>query len=370
MNGEGMGFSVRQLFYALASFFAITFLLYFGRPVVVPLAFALLISLILYPVAKFFEKHGSSRIWSTLWTIVAVTVVILGITYLFSAQIIRILREFDDFKMKLNDVLASVVTFLNEKVSLMPTIEEEDVKDFGRKWFSGQSRGILANTLNSTALFITNLVLTIIYTFLILLYRGGLKKAFTKFASPDKREYYSNMINRMQHVGQQYLSGMFILILILGVLNSLGLFLIGIDYPLFFGFLAAFLAIVPYVGTTLGGAIPTIYAFMIYDSYWYPLGVILLFWFIQIVEGNFLNPKIVGGNLNLNALVAILALISGGLIWGIPGMILFLPYMAIFKVACEHYNELKPISYILRDDLYKDNNEIPVTKRIKKIFKK
>lgn len=366
-----MSFSIRQLFFALSSVLGIIVLLHLGQTVFVPLAFALLISFILYPVCSYLERLGVGRMWAILWTILGVVLLIFGITYLFSTQIINIVREFDHFREKLNGVLAGVTNFLNNKISLMPDLNEDNLKELSKQWFSDKSGGFVTNTLNSTALFFTGVTLTIIYTFLLLLYRKGLKNAFVNFAAEDKRDQYASMINNMQRVGQKYLTGMFILIMILGVLNSCGLLLIGIDYAFFFGFLAAFLAIIPYVGTTLGGAIPALYAFMNYESYWYPLGVVLMFWIIQIVEGNFLNPKIVGGNLNLNALVAILALISGGLVWGIPGMILFLPYTAILKVACEHYKELSPLSYVLKDDLYKKHEpETAVEKKIKKMFKK
>ncbi|UII30278.1 AI-2E family transporter [Fulvivirga ulvae] len=366
-----MSFSIRQLFFALSSVLGIIALLHLGRTAIVPLAFALLISFILYPICSYLEKLGTGRMWAIVWTILGVVLLIFGIAFLFSTQIINIVREFDDFKEKLNDVVAGVTNFLNNKISLIPELNEESLREMSQRWFSDKSGGLVTNTLNNTALFLTGITLTIIYTFLLLLYRRGLKKAFVNFAAEDKREQYASMIDNMQRVGQKYLTGMFILIMVLGVLNSCGLLLIGIDYAFFFGFLAAFLAIVPYVGTTLGGAIPALYAFMNYESYWYPAGVILMFWFIQVLEGNFLNPKIVGGNLNLNALVAIMALISGGLVWGIPGMILFLPYMAIFKVACEHYKELSPISYVLKDDLYKKHDkETAVERKIKKIFKK
>lgn len=370
-EGENkLHFSIRHIFYVLASFFGIIFLLYFGRPVLVPLAFAFLLSLILYPVSRFFERHGVSRMWSTSWTLILVVLLILGITVLFSTQIIKILQEFDDFKGKLNSLLSSVIAFLNERLPMEADIEEQNLSEMGRRWFSGQS-GIVTTTVSRTALIITNIILMVIYTFLILLYRSGLKRAFVKFAAAEKREYYALMVTDMQRVGQKYITGMFILMLILGVLNSLGLFLLGIDYALFFGFFAALLALIPYIGTTLGGAIPALYALMHYESYWYPVGVVLIFWFIQVIESNILNPKIVGGNLNLNALVAILALIFGGLIWGIPGMVLFLPYLAIFKVACEHYAELEPLSYVLKDNLYKEHDqESGLEKKIKKIYGK
>nr|WP_237390623.1 AI-2E family transporter [Fulvivirga sediminis] len=366
-----MSFSIKKVFYVLAVLFGISALLFFGRPVIVPMAFALLISFILYPVCRFIEAKGVGRLWSILWTMLGVALFLVGLITLFGSQIVKIMQDFTDFSNRLHEILASLTSFINEKVSILPNVSENDIMDMSKDWFSSKGNKLVGAMLNNTSEFITGFVLTVIYAFLLLLYRNGLKRAFVNFAASDKQEDYAHMIDNMQRVGQKYLTGMFTLIVILGALNSIGLLLLGIDYAIFFGYLAAFLAIIPYVGTLIGGAIPTLYAFMNYDSIWYPLGVVLIFWFVQMLEGNFLSPKIVGGNLNLNALVAIIALIIGGSVWGIPGMILFLPFTAVFKVACEHYKQLKPISYLLRNDLYKkEENEGSLKKKMQKILKK
>jgi predicted PurR-regulated permease PerM len=68
------------------------------------------------------------------------------------------------------------------------------------------------------------------------------------------------------------------------------------------------------------------------------------------VEGNFLTPKIVGGSMHINALAAILALILGNFIWGIAGMILFLPMMAMFRIVCQYYEGLHPLAMFISDE--------------------
>ena len=106
---------------------------------------------------------------------------------------------------------------------------------------------------------------------------------------------------------------MILLIIIIGLANSIGLWIIGIDNPFLFGFLGAILSIVPYVGTALGAIIPVLYAFVSYDSLWPAIAVAILFWAVQLISDNFLSPKIVGGSLHINALTAILSLIIGAL---------------------------------------------------------
>lgn len=171
------------------------------------------------------------------------------------------------------------------------------------------------------------------------------------FGDEENRKKILRMLKNIQNVGYRYISGMFLLIIILGFANSIGLWIIGIDSPFLFGFLAAILSIVPYIGTTVGATLPVLYAFMTSDSIWIPIAVILLFWVIQTVESNFLSPRIVGGVLNVNALVAILSLLIGASVWGIAGMILFLPFAAILKVICEEFEQLKPIAMLISNDI-------------------
>jgi len=148
-----------------------------------------------------------------------------------------------------------------------------------------------------------------------------------------------------------------LVILILGVLNSLGLWLIGIRYAAFWGFLAACLAIIPYIGTTLGGFLPFIYALATTGTLWQPAAVVLLYSSVQTLEGNFITPNVVGNSVSINPLAAIIFLFIGGMIWGISGLILALPFVAVLKVVMEHITPLRPVSELLSSDLYSDSDK-------------
>jgi predicted PurR-regulated permease PerM len=117
----------------------------------------------------------------------------------------------------------------------------------------------------------------------------------------------------------------------------------------FAALLAAFLALIPYAGTFLGAALPILYAFVSYNALWMPISIGLFFWAVQFVEANFLTPKIVGGKLQINALTSILSIIIGASVWGIAGMILFLPFAAMLKVICDAHTPLQPVALFLGD---------------------
>jgi predicted PurR-regulated permease PerM len=216
-----------------------------------------------------------------------------------------------------------------------------------KNWLNESAGKLLSQTFNSTAQIIFGLITTIIFTFLILIYRKGLVLALISFFPKEHREKAFKMFKTVQQVGQKYLLGMMVVMVILGFVNSVGLWIIGIDSPFLFGFLAAVLAIIPYAGTFLGAAIPILYSFISYDSIWMPITITVFFWFVQFIESNYLSPRIVGGNLKINAFTSIFSIIIGASVWGIAGMILFLPFAAMLKVVCEKYEVLKPIALLM-----------------------
>ena len=352
-----MSLSFQKLFFALATLFVLFAILILAKIILIPLGLALLISFILLPLAKKLEAWGMNKIFAAFFSILTMVLLIGGTVFFFSNQIVELSKAFSDFQNKITDLFTDVLLYVNNHLSFVSDIQREGLVNQIRDWLKASAILLVTNTFNSTAAFFAGLLATIVYTFLILIYRNGFTQAFIQFSPHDKSDRVLNMFKKVQKVGQKYLSGMFILILVLGFANSIGLWIIGIDSPFLFGFLAATLSIVPYVGTTLGASIPVLYAFMANDTLWVPLAVIFLFWSVQLIETNILSPKIVGGSLKVNALAAILSLIVGALVWGVVGMILFMPFAAMLKVICEEYEELRPIALLIGSQNIEGNDD-------------
>jgi len=344
-----MNLSFQKIFYSIAIVFAIFAILIFAQPILVPLSVSLLMSFILLPLAKKFESWRINRIPAVFLSIFAVTIIVGGVIYFFSTQIINLSEEFSMFKEKILGVFADVTLYANNNLKFVPNLGKYEITDQIKSWVNNSAGSLLSKTFNSTASIIAGLLITIVFTFLLLIYRKGLTQAFVLFFPKDKRATALKMFKNVQQVGQKYLLGMATIILILGFVDSIGLWIIGIDNPFLFGFLAAFLAIIPYVGTVLGASIPVLYAFVTFESTWPAVAVAIFFWGVQVIENNILTPKIVGGRLKVNALIAILSIITGASVWGVAGMILFLPFASMLKVVCEEYEELKPIALLIGD---------------------
>ncbi len=354
-----MNLSFQKIFYVIASSFGLIAILIFAKAILIPLAFALLLAFILFPLVKRFQRKGMGVIFATFLSMFIVTIVLAAGIFLFSTQIIGLSEEFYAFQNKLVNVFAEVTAYINSNINFIDNLEGDDLIGEVKTWLNESAGMLVKQTFSGTAAFLTGFVSTVIFTFLILIYYSGLTHAFVMFYPPEKRPRAARLFKSVQQVGQKYLVGMVMIIIILGIVNSVGLMIIGIDNPFLFGFLAAILAIIPYVGTVVGAAIPILYAFISYDNIWMPIAVALMFWLVQLVEANFLTPKVVGGSLKINALTAILSIIIGASIWGVAGMILFLPFAAMLKVVCAEYDELKPVALLIGEQGEEDDKPTP-----------
>ncbi len=158
-----------------------------------------------------------------------------------------------------------------------------------------------------------------------------------------------SVVSEIQKVTQNYVVGMITVITILAALNAFGLWIVGLENALFFGVFAAILAIIPYIGIIIGSLPAVLFAFLFSTSLVQPFAVIGVFAVIQFLEGNFITPNIVGSRVSINPFIAILALLIGGEVWGISGMILFVPFLGIIKCIFDQVEGLRPLGYLFGD---------------------
>ena len=147
-----------------------------------------------------------------------------------------------------------------------------------------------------------------------------------------------------------FIKGMLVVYLIVGILNSVGLYLLGIPHAFLFGFIASILTFIPYVGILVASLLPISITWITYNSIWYPLGVVGIFMLVQYLEANLIFPLAVSSRLKINALVTIVVIIAGGIIWGVAGMILFIPFLGILKLVADRTPSLKTLALILGGD--------------------
>jgi predicted PurR-regulated permease PerM len=326
-------------------------ILWLGKPIIVPLAAGLLLSFILLPAVNFLERKSFPKFLAILVTILALIGVVGTVIFLYSKQIIQIIEQLGSFQKQLIDTVNKIVGVINENLDLKDELKVPDVFDKAKEVV--EKNEFLPQVIGGILKSLGNILLFIVFAILFLNYRKGLLEAVKNFGKDETAQNnLEHAIVEASKIGRNYVLGNLLLIIVLTIINTTGLLIIGIDYPLFFGFLPALFCIIPYIGSLMGASIVLIFAMFNYDSIFYPISVIGLFWFSQLLESNVLNPKIIGENLKLNVLFVIIFLMIGQLMWGVAGLILAVPMMAIFKVYCKHFENLKPISKLIGTEVH------------------
>ena len=372
MNGNSINLQRIAAFLFIAV--VVTWIFIIGKELISPLIFGLMLALMIKPVVNFWAKYIRSAVLSVIFTFLVIILPLIGVSYLIGWQSASIYSQMPSISKKVEDGLGDTFRWMDKKFKLkrgesedivMESLEEIKGSGGGKsinkpttksEAKAQQSGKVIGTGVRISSSFLTGFLITLVYTFLLLLYRSAISKFFLVQFGRDIRHHAYNYLLDVQQVTQNYLYGLLKLMLILGTLNSLGLWAIGLEYAFFFGFLAAFLAIIPYVGTIIGGILPFAYSLATTDEWWQPVSVIVLFSFIQLIDGNFITPKVAGSSLKLNPLVSIFILFAGGLIWGIAGMVLALPLMAIFKTTCYYIPFLRPVSLLLSSELFDKGN--------------
>ncbi|MFK7932012.1 MAG: AI-2E family transporter [Saprospiraceae bacterium] len=348
--------SLQKLAYFMVIVGITIYVLCIGQAFFAPLLFAVLFAFMLIPLCNFFEHYTKSRVLGILCSYSVVVLPIIGAIFMFSYQFFKVFADFSLVTETLVERANETIMWVEEELDITP--------DSGREWLMENAADVMdapidlvGSSLTSSTTVVFNIFLIFLYTFFFLLYRSALQNYFLIQFSEERRAEAMRMMDGIQQVAQKYLFGMMIVIVILGFCNSIGLSIIGIDYAFFWGFLAAFLAIIPYIGTTLGGLLPFLYAIATTGTFWQPAAVIVLFGTVQTIEGNLITPNVVGGTVNVNPLAAIISLILGGMMWGISGLILAIPMIAILRITFHYIDSLKPVSLLLGSDLY-SNSEV------------
>jgi len=200
---------------------------------------------------------------------------------------------------------------------------------------------------------LSDIILLPVFIFFLLIYRDHLAVFITKVFSKQDNGFLLDKLTSIRKIVHAYIMGAGKVMMILAVINTGVLFALGIKHAIFFGVLAGMLNIIPYLGPSLGVILPFTFALMTKDSLFYPFAIVVAFTLIQLLEGGFLTPKITGSNVNLNALVTFIGLLIGGAIWGVTGMILIIPSIAILKQLFELSPDTQPYAYLFGEE---DNN--------------
>ncbi|GAB2570452.1 AI-2E family transporter [Spirosoma areae] len=359
----------------LISLVIIAYSLHALAGLLIPLVFAILFSVLLFPLVQRLENWRVPRVLAIMLCLLLALGVLTVLFWAISVQISSFAEVFPQFAKRANEYINSIRTFADEQLNIDRKRQVDEIRKYLNQALT-EGGAILTSTLLATTSLLSNAFLILLFGFFFLLYRDFFRSFFYKVFSNTRRSKVDRVLAGIYDVVKDYLAGLVLVILIIGTLMTIGLLILGVDYAVFFGFLGACLVLIPYFGISLGSLLPAAYTLITQDNPLKALGVIGVFLFVQALEGNFITPYIVGSKVSINPLAAIIVLILWENVWGLPGLVLALPMTAILKVIFDSVGPLKPYGFLIGEaekprppikNLQELADQLP--KRVKKVGK-
>ena len=353
-------------------FLVLFFICYFinvAQNILIPFAFACLLSVFLLPVVNFFQLNKVPRVLSIAFAIILSIGFIVGVIYFLSSQIASFMQDIPSIKQHLNDHFISLQNWVKEKFHISFQEQNEYLNEQADK-LRETGTGYISHTFFSITEAIMLVILMPIYTFLLLFYKDHIRNFLFSVFKQQHAPGIRNVLSQTKLMIRSYMTGLLIEMAIVATANSMGLILIGIKYAIFFGVFAAVLNLIPYIGMFTATLFTVLVSLTTTDNTSNVLWIIIVFYSVHIVDVNFLMPRIVASRLRVNALISILGVVIGGALTGISGLFLSIPVIAFTKIVCDEVEELKPWGLLMGDEttyskkskLYKRLEKISIKK--------
>lgn len=319
---------------------------YTAQSLLVPLLFSILISIMLYPLARLFEKMRFGKAFSALLSVIVAIIIISGLGWFIVYESILIGRDASAITDKVLSALEGLERWGQDTFGIERNQVMDQLREQGNKALENAG-SVITSTFGSIGSTVASAVLVPLFSFFLLYYRVFFREFFFKAFKSVPKQKVHDTLNRIYEVVQSYFLGLITVMGIVAVLNTIGLMVMGIDYAWFFGTLASLLMLLPYIGIAIGSILPALFALATKDSAWYAVGVVAWFQVVQFLEGNIITPNIVGSKVSINPLMAIISILLGGMLFGLAGLILALPFVATVKVIFDAIPSMEAYGFLI-----------------------
>lgn len=316
------------------------------RNYLAPLSLGILFAYLLFPLANFFEKHGVARILANLFAIIIGLSVFYGLGFFIYKQFGIFIDDLPSLKIRASANVHKIVVSIENIFGVAAGELKMEANKLIAGFLNNPEEGI-KSAIGPTFFTLFTILIMPVYIFFLLFYRNKFKEFMLMLVPYNKHALADRIINEINTLAVRYVTGMFIVVSILVILNVTGFYIIGLHHALLLGILAAIMNFIPYYGTIIGYIFPILMSIFVMDSPIFVFLIIIQFIIVQFTENNILTPNIVGAHVNLNPFMIILSITLGGFVWGLPGMIIAVPFAAMLRVLGENIDELKPLGFLL-----------------------
>lgn len=264
---------------------------------------------------------------------------LLGVLFYSSGK--GFAASFPDYAQKMNTLLNSIL----EKFHLAKT--NWDPWAWSKSIDGSKAAALIVNTMNEIFSFFSTFILFFVFLIFMLTGRGKLKAKVEKSFNPARASKVNEILDNIDGQVQKYLIIKTAISLLSGFLTMVVLLIFGVRYAVVFGFLTFILNFIPSLGSIMAIGISALIAAFQFGSLFPAIWIFIVLVSLDLFTGNFLEPKLMGHGLGLSPLAVLFALFFWGWLWGIPGMILAVPIMAIIKIICGTVPSLRFVAEIM-----------------------
>ncbi len=327
-------------------------ILYIAQGIIVPVIFSVFFAIVLNPIVNLLVRLKFNRVIAIALSLTLALILLVVIGTFLVSQTARFSESWPLLLQKFTEYLNQSVSWASDYFNINPQKVANWIE------VTNISGSTVSKTLLNIGSGVVALLLIPVYVFMILYYQPLLVDFFHKLFGSGNRLKVNDIITQTKIIVQRYLSGLVIETIIIATLNSVSLLILGIEYAILLGIIGSLLNLIPYLGGLVAVAMPMMIAVVTKSSAWYALYVLVLYYIIQLIDNNYIVPKIVASKVKINALVSIIAVISFGVLWGIPGMFISIPLTAVLKIIFDRIESLKPWGFLLGDHISKPTSLI------------
>lgn len=339
-----------KLAFVLVSLISLAYIFVLGKQILSPLLYSFLFALLVFPLSAGFErKFGMPRSISSLLSVVVLLLCLSLILYFLATQLSNLASDWPVFKQTYATALADVQAWIAENIHINVAKQLKYLNKATSSLISSSTSiiGVTVVSLSSVLLF---LVFVMFDTFFLLFYRRLMVKFLIQVFREENSKTVYEIIAQVQTIVRKYILGLLLEMGIVTAACCLAFTIIGIRYPILLGLITGIFNIIPYIGIftalilttliTIGTAASTTTVILV-------IGTIVL---VHLIDSNVLLPLIVGSKVRINALITLLGVLAGEMLWGISGMFLSIPIIAISKIVFDRIETLKPWGMLLGDE--------------------
>jgi len=324
---------------------------YFVRSILFPVALSLLIALSLRPMVRFFTARKVPEFVSAL----VILAVLLGV---FISGVLALAGPVSDWNQnaprhmleiqrKLRPVKEAVEEIGAAAEQIQQITEPEETAVMTEVSVSGTP--LPAALINATGGMIVNAGIVLSSLFVLLAYGDGFFNAISNLARTHQQQRnILEVTSSVEKMLSRYLMTLSLINAGMGTVVGLGLWALGMPNPLLWGVMAAVLNFIPYLGL-LAGCVTVFFVALVSfdDSLSRALMAPLIYYTVNLVESNWVSPVLLGRSLKMNVVVLFMGVLFWGWLWGLGGILIAVPLMAVFLILCEQVKSLQPLAKFL-----------------------